>query len=70
MDGGSAAASPSGDGQSAVSSATVSDSGTPADAGAYGELTETADLPIPVAPYALVGRSRKCFYYGYEDCRR
>jgi hypothetical protein len=68
MEGGAAA--PSGGGQSAVSSSTVSDSGTPADAGANGELTETADMPIPVAPYALVGRSRRCLYMGYEDCRR
>ena len=64
MDGGAAATS-SGVGTSVGTSAPGSPSTESADG-----LTDTTDLPIPVAPYALVGRRRQCFYLGYEDCRR
>ena len=34
-------------------------------------LTDTGDLPIPVAPYAIVRQSRRyCFNKAAEDCRR
>ena len=37
-------------------------------------LTETSDLPLPVAPYALVSgypsQRRRCFVEGYDNCRR
>lgn len=39
--------------------------------GSQDNLTGTEDLPMPVAPYALVRPSRRyCFQRAAEDCRR
>lgn len=34
-------------------------------------LTGTEQIPLPVAPYAIAGYSRRyCFHKAAEDCRR
>lgn len=69
MEGGTAASS------SASSSSTGADA-TNADAvvgaGTEDGLTDTGDLPLPVAPYVLAvpRRRRRCFFEGYEECRK
>jgi len=72
MEGGAAAPS-----SSTASSSTGADAGTAdavAGANAGDGLTDTEDLPLPVAPYALVSgyprQRRRCFYDGYDECRK
>jgi hypothetical protein len=67
MEGGATAA-PAGN-AAAVGDATGADVAVD---GSQDNLTGTEDLPLPVAPYALVSpRSRRyCFMKSAEDCRR
>jgi len=70
MEGGAPAASspasPSSTGADAANADAVVGTGT------EDGLTDTGDLPLPVAPYVLVAprQRRRCFYDGYDECRK
>lgn len=68
MEGGATAA-PAGNGVAAAGDATGADVAVD---GSQDNLTGTEDLPLPVAPYALVSPRyrRYCFMKSAEDCRR